>query len=91
MVRRPVPRVINNQLEPLEAEATGGSLPTIQVGSADWYAWLNQANTCSFAYHSAQGFLTARRERRHGAWYWYAYRAPNKVAFTKPTWVSRGN
>ncbi len=75
MARHPIPKVINDYLTPPEAETTGGSLPAIQVGSADWYAWLNQTTTRSFAYHSAQGLLTARRERRHGTWYWYAYRS----------------
>jgi len=75
MARHPIPKVINGFLTPPEAEATGGALPAIQVGSADWYAWLNQTTTRSFAYHSAQGLLTARRESRHGTWYWYAYRS----------------
>lgn len=72
MARHPIPQVINDQLTPLDA--TGGSLPAIQVGSADWHVWLNNAATRSFAYHSAYGILTARRERRHDTWYWYAYR-----------------
>src|SRR5215472_2392593 len=75
MARHPIPQVIGDQLTPLAM--TGGSLPTIQVGSADWYAWLNEEATRSFAYHSAQGFLTARRERRKDIWYWYAYRTRN--------------
>ena len=75
MARHPIPQVIDDQLTPLDMP--GGSLPTIQVGSADWYAWLNEAATRSFAYHSAQGLLTARRERRQGTWYWYAYRTRN--------------
>ncbi|HKF38554.1 MAG TPA: LuxR C-terminal-related transcriptional regulator [Ktedonobacteraceae bacterium] len=75
MARHPISQVIDDQLTPLDR--TGGSLPTIQVGSADWYAWLNEAATRSFAYHSAQGFLTVRRERRGGTWYWYAYRTRN--------------
>lgn len=75
MARHPIPQVIDDQLTPLDV--TGGSLPTIQVGSVDWYAWLKEEATRSFAYHSAQGFLTARRERRKGIWYWYAYRTRN--------------
>jgi LuxR family transcriptional regulator, maltose regulon positive regulatory protein len=72
MARHPIPQVINDQLTPLDA---AGSPPlAIQVGSADWHEWLNNAATRSFAYHSANGVLTARRERRHGTWYWYAYR-----------------
>jgi hypothetical protein len=59
-------------LPPLDM--AGGSLPAIQVGQADWYAWLNEVATRSFAYHCAQDFLTARREWRGGTWYRYAYR-----------------
>jgi LuxR family transcriptional regulator, maltose regulon positive regulatory protein len=72
MARHPIPHVINDQLTPLDV--AGSPLPAIQVGSADWHEWLNNAATRSFAYHSAHGILTARRERRHGTWYWYAYR-----------------
>lgn len=67
MARHPIPKVINGFLTLHEAEATGSAFPAIQVGSADWYDWLNQTTTRSFAYHIAQGLMTARRERRHGA------------------------
>ena len=50
------------------------SFLAIQVGSDTWYTWLNEPATRSFAFHSPQGTLTARREQRHGTWYWYAYR-----------------
>ena len=47
---------------------------SITVGSPEWYAWLEQATT--FAFHSAQGSFTARKERRaRGGWYWKAYRS----------------
>jgi LuxR family maltose regulon positive regulatory protein len=72
MARHRIPQVIDDKLILLEAD---GSLPSILVGSAGWYAWLNDATTRSFAFHSPQGVLTARRERRHGTWYWYAYRS----------------
>ncbi len=72
MARHPIPQVINDQLTPLDAACSPRL--AIQVGSADWHEWLNSAATRSFAYHSANGILTARRERRHGTWYWYAYR-----------------
>src|SRR5215472_3641713 len=72
MARHPIPQVVNDQLTPFDA--AGRPLPAIQVGSADWHEWLSNAATRSFAYHSAYGILTARRERRHGTWYWYAYR-----------------
>lgn len=74
MGRRRIPRVIDEHLQPfVEME---GSQPGIRVGSASWYAWLNDLDRRSFAFRSAQGTLTARRERHHGNsnWYWYAYR-----------------
>lgn len=46
----------------------------IPVGSPAWYAWLNDEQTVSFAYRSACGGFTARRERQRNGWYWYAYR-----------------
>jgi LuxR family transcriptional regulator, maltose regulon positive regulatory protein len=72
MARRDIPRVIDDQLIPL---ADSSHSPAIQVGSQDWYAWLNEPTTRSFAFSCAQGTLTARRELRHGTWYWYAYRS----------------
>src|SRR5947199_10822223 len=73
MARHTIPRVIDNHLLPTES-ADAGFLP-IQVGSEAWYAWLNEPTPRSFAFHSPQGTLTARREHRHGTWYWYAYRS----------------
>jgi LuxR family transcriptional regulator, maltose regulon positive regulatory protein len=72
MARHPIPQVIDDLLTPLDA--SGVSLSAVSVGSAAWYRWLNEAATRSFAFHSPQGTLTARRERRQGTWYWYAYR-----------------
>src|SRR5215471_5401477 len=73
MARHPIPKVIDDHLTPLDV--TGEAMPAIMVGSSGWYAWINDATTRSFAFHSPQGVLTARRERRHGTWYWYAYRS----------------
>ena len=73
MARHPIPKVIDGHLALLGG--TGEAMPAIMVGSAAWYAWLNDATTRSFAFHSPHGVLTARRERRHGTWYWYAYRS----------------
>jgi len=72
MARHRIPQVIDDKLILLDAD---DRLPSILVGSAAWYAWLNDAATSSFAYHSAGGTLTARRERQHDYWYWYAYRS----------------
>ncbi|HEU5103018.1 MAG TPA: LuxR C-terminal-related transcriptional regulator [Roseiflexaceae bacterium] len=50
----------------------GGAQP-IAVGSPAWYAWLDQAGL--FAFRSAAGSFTARREgRERGGEYWRAYR-----------------
>src|SRR5947207_5458901 len=73
MARHAIHRVIDNHLLP--PESADASFPPIRVGSEAWYAWLSQPATCSFAFSSPQGTLTARREHRHGTWYWYAYRS----------------
>jgi LuxR family transcriptional regulator, maltose regulon positive regulatory protein len=72
MARRAISQIINDHLIP--PDHTKRSLETIQVGSQAWYTWLNEPGTGSFAFRSSQGTLTARREQRHGTWYWYAYR-----------------
>jgi LuxR family maltose regulon positive regulatory protein len=73
MARHAIPRLIDNHLLP--PESADASFPPIQVGSEAWYAWLSQPAPLSFAFSSPQGTLTARREERHGTWYWYAYRS----------------
>src|SRR5215467_401332 len=75
MVRNSIPRVIDDRLVP--PKSARQSLPTIEVGSDAWYAWLTEPATHSFAFHSPQGTLTARREHIHSTWYWYAYRSHN--------------
>ncbi len=75
MARHSIPRVIDDRLIP--SESANQSFSTIQVGSEAWYAWLTEPNTRSFAFQSPQGTMTARREHRHGTWYWYAYRSQN--------------
>lgn len=50
-----------------------GALNGIEVGSAAWYAWLEEATT--FTFRSAEGSFTARKERSEpSGWYWKAYR-----------------
>lgn len=49
--------------------------PSVVVGTAAWFAWLETAATFSFV--SAAGHFTARREQaghKRGSWYWKAYR-----------------
>ncbi len=72
MARRAIAQVVDNQLWRLDPE--GGELPPITVGASDWYEWLNTRDACSFAYRAAHCAMTARREERHGGWYWYGYR-----------------
>jgi len=72
MVRHAIPRVIDDHL--ILPDSADQSLPALQVGSEAWYAWLDEPATRSFTFHSPQGTLTARREHRRGAWYWYASR-----------------
>ena len=72
MVQHRIPQVIDDQLNLLND--TDGPPCAILVGSAAWYTWLNDTAVQSFAFRSDQGTLTARCERQHGYWYWYAYR-----------------
>src|ERR687883_291855 len=45
----------------------------IAVGTAAWFAWLDQAST--FAFVGPSGRYTARKERAgRSGWYWKAYR-----------------
>lgn len=53
-------------------DQTGGG-PKIEVGTAAWQGWLEQAS--SFAFRGSTGRFTARKERRGRAdGYWRAYR-----------------
>ena len=53
----------------------------IRVGSPAWFAWLADPAHPSFAYRTAAGSVTLRRERRGAGWYWYAYRGqPGRLA-----------
>ena len=91
MARHRIPQVIDNHLQPIAT--TDGCQPAIVVGSTAWYAWLDGEATQSFAYRSAQGSLTARRERQHGKGYWYAYRTRHgqlhKAYLGKPEELTR--
>jgi LuxR family maltose regulon positive regulatory protein len=68
VVARSTPRVVDTVLV-----GSAGPASNIAVDSPAWYAWLEQATT--FAFTSAQGSFTARKERRgRTGWYWKAYR-----------------
>jgi predicted ATPase/DNA-binding CsgD family transcriptional regulator len=64
--------VYENRLVP--SPSTGPSVSDIVVGSAAWLEWLTSPEVTSFRYEHAAGGFTARRERRKGGEYWYAYR-----------------
>ncbi|GCE48784.1 LuxR family maltose regulon positive regulatory protein [Thermosporothrix hazakensis] len=46
----------------------------ILLESVEWWRWLEDETHSTFRFRSARGSFTARRERKHGLWYWYAYR-----------------
>ena len=51
----------------------GAEVHSLKVGTADWYAWLEQAST--FAFAGPTGTFTARKEHmQRGRAYWKAYR-----------------
>jgi LuxR family maltose regulon positive regulatory protein len=47
---------------------------TIPVGSPLWWQWLAAQTSSTFRFEHRLGHFTARRERKHDGWYWYAYR-----------------
>src|SRR5436309_5560399 len=64
---RTTPQIENDLLAGIDAAAP------IAVGSPAWFDWLEQASL--FAFRSAAGSFTARREKRaRGGAYWRAYR-----------------
>ncbi len=71
MVARSTPRVDDTVLV-----GVAGAASSIAVDSPAWYAWLEDAT--SFAFRSAEGGFTARKERRgRTGSYWKAYRKHN--------------
>jgi predicted ATPase/DNA-binding CsgD family transcriptional regulator len=55
----------------------GGVSNTIRVGEVDWWRWLDAPGSTHFRFEQGADAFTARRERREGGWYWYAYRKRN--------------
>ena len=51
-----------------------GGEETIRVGSPAWQRWLEDEQNTTFRFEHLQGSFTARRERKGGRCYWYAYR-----------------
>src|SRR6266536_4370309 len=75
MARHAIPQIVDDHL--IKPDNTSSTFQPIQVGSQVWYEWLDDPATRSFAIDSSTGNLTARREQRQDAWYWYAYRSLN--------------
>lgn len=55
-------------------DASGSAERRIDVGSTAWWDWLTAPQTTTFRFQHGDSSFTARRERRRGGWYWYAYR-----------------
>jgi LuxR family maltose regulon positive regulatory protein len=72
MAARRIPMVVEGAL--VTDRADGRASGPIPVGSPAWFAWLADPAHPSFAYRTAAGSVTLRRERRGAGWYWYAYR-----------------
>src|SRR5689334_10887641 len=69
-VVRPKPRVEQGMLTLWNADGE----QRIAVGAPEWFQWVETATM--FAFASAQGTFTARREHSssgRGGWYWRAY------------------
>src|SRR5215467_15406261 len=49
----------------------------VHVGAAEWFAWLDEARSFTFA--GKAGTFTARHEERSGHHFWYAYRQRDGV------------
>jgi DNA-binding CsgD family transcriptional regulator len=54
--------------------STGSQKHLISLDSTAWWRWLAATETTTFHFKNDRGSFTARRERKHGKWYWYAYR-----------------
>jgi len=47
---------------------------SIVLGGSDWWRWLADQSVTTFRFEAGGRSFTARRELKHGGWYWYAYR-----------------
>lgn len=57
---------------------TGNFIQEIEIDSKDWFDWLDDDETRSFAFEGFNGRFTARKEsKKRGNQYWYAYRWVN--------------
>ena len=72
---RDLPRVRDGALR--FTTSTADAQSSVLVGSAAWYALIEQLASFGFEDQSG-GSFTARREQRKQQWYWYAYRQCGK-------------
>ncbi|HLJ32572.1 MAG TPA: AAA family ATPase, partial [Ktedonobacteraceae bacterium] len=66
---RGTPQLVNGVLSQGKMPSTDS---TIVVGTTAWCSWLECHG--AFRFVCPEGTFTARKERRAGSWYWYAYR-----------------
>ena len=50
----------------------------IEINTAAWFEWLEKNSSFIFESEDKSLGLSARREKRSGSWYWYAYRRKNR-------------
>lgn len=71
---RTTPAVVNGQLYWWEDFFASDARYTVPVGSAAWFAWLEQPGNTTFYFDNVVMEFTARRETRRDNFYWYAYK-----------------
>lgn len=71
MPARPAPNATTPICEAAQLREPAGD--AIPVGGAAWWAWLAAPGHSTFYLRTEAGAYTARRERRRGGDYWYAY------------------
>lgn len=69
----PTPKVVKGVLSWFDPEANRTNVVG-QVGSQDWFDWLEQPWISSFRYEAEPGAFTAIKEKRRGRLVWYAHR-----------------
>jgi hypothetical protein len=69
----PTPKVVEGVLSWVDPDANRTNVVG-QVGSRDWFDWLEQPWISSFRYEAEPGAFTAIKEKRRGRLVWYAHR-----------------
>ena len=84
MARHAIPRVIDGHLIP--PKSANGSFSRLRLAQRPGMCGSMSQLHARLPF-PVTGDLTARREERHGTWYWYAYRS-QAVTSKKSTWAS---